>query len=444
MKKMHTVFWGFLLALSALWWFADTTVLADLPHFFAWRNVLIQYSGVLAIGVMSVSMLLAVRPVVVEPHLGGLDKMYRLHKWLGIASLALSLGHWLLAQGTKWAVGLGWLERAARGPRVALPDDAVRQFLSSQRGLAEGLGEWAFYLATLLMVLALVKRFPYKYFVKTHHVLAATYLALVVHSVVLLQWSYWATPLGVLMGALMAGGSVAAVLVLLGRVARKRKVLGTVAAVRQHAALQVLEVDIQLQGVWAGHEAGQFAYVTLHPKEGAHPFTISSAWQGDGNLRFIIKSLGDYTRTLSQQVSVGDSVVVEGPYGRFNFEGTQPHQVWIGGGIGITPFVARMKALAAQPDSRSVDLFHTTAVYDAEVMQLLERDAQEAGVNLHVLWDARDGLLDAPGIARRAPHWKNADIWFCGPAGFGQSLRAQLVALGMDSRRFHQELFDMR
>lgn len=77
--------------------------------FFRWRAVWMQYSGVLGIGVMSLAMLLAIRPVVLEPHLGGLDKMYRLHKWLGIAGLTLSVSHWLMAQVPKWLVGWGLL-----------------------------------------------------------------------------------------------------------------------------------------------------------------------------------------------------------------------------------------------------------------------------------------------------------------------------------------------
>ncbi len=47
--------------------------------------------------------------------------------------------------------------------------------------------------------------------------------------------------------------------------------------------------------------AGQFAFVTLHADEGAHPHTISSAWAQDGRLTFIIKALGDYTRALPDQ-----------------------------------------------------------------------------------------------------------------------------------------------
>jgi predicted ferric reductase len=67
MKQIKTFLWAFLLGLTVLWWFTDATVLTSLANFFAWRGVLMQYSGVLAIGVMSVAMVLAVRPVLFEP-----------------------------------------------------------------------------------------------------------------------------------------------------------------------------------------------------------------------------------------------------------------------------------------------------------------------------------------------------------------------------------------
>ena len=444
MKHIQRLFWAFLFALTSLWWITDGTDPASLSNLFAWRNLLSQYSGVLSIGVMSVFMVLAVRPVMLESRLGGLDKMYRLHKWLGIAALLTSLSHWLIAQGPKWMVGWGWLERPVRGPRPPLPEELVHRLLASQHGLGESVGEWAFYLAGALMVIALIKAFPYKAFLKTHTVLALTYLALVFHAVVLLKWDYWLSPLGLTMAVLMGAGTVSAALVLSGRVARNRKVSGTVVAVHHHALLNTLSIDIQLQGPWSGHKAGQFAFVTLHADEDAHPYTISSAWLNDGRITFIIKALGDYTGTLQQRVQVGETVRLEGPYGRFTFEGSKKRQIWIGGGIGITPFVARMKALAHRPDERPVDLFHTTAAYDPHAIGLMTRDARDAGVRLHVLWDPRDGRLDAAHIVNTVPDWKDADVWFCGPAQFGQSLRRTLLAMGLDSKSFHQELFEMR
>jgi predicted ferric reductase len=103
-----------------------------------------------------------------------------------------------------------------------------------------------------------------------------------------------------------------------------------------------------------------------------------------------------------------------------------------------------MKALARQADGKAIDLFHTTAVYDPEAIGLLERDAQAANDRLHVLWDERDGWLNAERICQTVPDWRDADVWFCGPAGFGQALKRDLTALGLPGVRFHQELFEMR
>ncbi|EWS65188.1 hypothetical protein Y695_01563 [Hydrogenophaga sp. T4] len=109
MQHIQRFFWAYLLVLTGLWWFTDQTVWAELPHFFAWRSVLMQGSGVLAIGVMSAAMVLAVRPVVFEPWLGGLDKMYRLHKWLGISGLVLSIGTGCCrSRPNGWSAWAGW------------------------------------------------------------------------------------------------------------------------------------------------------------------------------------------------------------------------------------------------------------------------------------------------------------------------------------------------
>ena len=443
MKNIYRALWALLLLAAGSWFLADA--LWPRPfEYFAFRSAAIQLTGVVAMAAMSFAMVLAVRPRWADKLLNGLDKMYRLHKWLGITALVAAVAHWWLAQGTKWMVGWGWLQRPVRGPRPALLDAPIQQFFSSQRGLAESIGEWAFYAAVLLMVLALVKSFPYRHFFKTHHLLSVAYLALVGHSVILLKFDYWTGVLGPVMGLLMAAGTVAALMVLFRRVAVGRQVVGEVVGIRRHESLNVIEVDIQCKGRWAGHDSGQFAFVTLHAEEGPHPYTISSAWTGDGRITFIIKALGDYTGTLSERVRIGDVVKLEGPYGQFNFQGPQKRQIWVGAGIGITPFIARMKALAAASDGKTIDLFHPTAVYDEHAIGLMTRDAEAAGVRLHVLWSQRDGLLNAARLTGQVPDWQDADIWFCGPAPFGQSLKKDLMAMGLPQGRFHQELFQMR
>lgn len=443
----HTIrrtFWVTGLLITALWWWADATDWTTVANWLGWRSLFMQYSGVMAMVAMTMAMVLAARPVVLEPWLGGLDKMYRLHKWLGIAALVVSVAHWLAAQGPKWLIGWGWLTRPARGPRAPPPDAVLAQFFKGQRGLAEGVGEWAFYGAVVLIALALLKRFPYRYFFKTHRLLAVAYLALAWHSVVLMQWAYWFTPLGALMALGLAAGTAAAVRVLTRRVAVQRQVVGEVEALRPYEAVGVLAMDIRLRGRWPGHESGQFAFLTLHEDEGPHPYTIASAWADDGRITFVIKGLGDYTRTLPERVRLGDVVKIEGPYGRFNFQGTCPRQIWVGAGIGVTPFIARMQASARSPDGREVDLFHPTSALDEAALARMREDADAAGVRLHVLWSPRDGRLNAQRLTEAVPQWREAEVWFCGPAAFGQQLRQDLEAMGLPPGRFHQELFEMR
>ena len=110
MTRIKICLAAFLGLLSALWLLADS--LWPQPFtYFSFRTVFMQYSGVVAVGMMSVAMLLALRPKWLEPTLDGLDKMYRLHKWLGISGLVLAILHWLFSQAPKWLVGAGWLER---------------------------------------------------------------------------------------------------------------------------------------------------------------------------------------------------------------------------------------------------------------------------------------------------------------------------------------------
>lgn len=446
MRAIKITFPALLLLLTALWLLADTLVPQPFGYF-AFRNVFMQYSGIIAIGAMSVAMMLAARPKWLEPRLRGLDKMYRLHKWLGITALVVSVTHWWFAQGTKWMVGWGWLERPQRrshgGGAEAL--SGIEGWLHGMRGLAETVGEWAFYAAAALIVIALLKRFPYHVFRKTHTLLAVGYLALAFHAVVLVNISYWSQPIGWVLAALLLGGSASAVWILTGRHGARLRVQGTVDGVMTYPGMPVTETAITLDAGWPGHTAGQFAFVTTDSAEGPHPYTIASAWNpADRRIVFITKALGDHTSRLPDQLHAGMPVTVEGPYGCFDFRDTQPRQIWVGAGIGITPFVARLKQLAGRPGVQEVDLFHSTADVDQAAIDKLTADADAAGVRLHVRVDRRDGRLTPNAIRDAVPDWLAASVWFCGPPGFGKALREDFVGHGLPPQRFHQELFQMR
>ena len=445
MRKIQVSLLTLLVTLTALWLLADSPPPSPLTYG-AFRNVFMQYSGVIAMSAMSLAMVLALRWQRLESMLGGLDKMYRLHKWLGITALVTSVLHWWFGQGTKWMTQWGWLVRPPRGARPNPADlGLIEGWLRSQRGFAEMLGEWAFYLAALLLVLALVRRFPYHLFRKTHTWLAALYLAFVFHAIVLTKFSYWQQPVGWIMAGLMAGGTIAAIIALTGRIGANRKIGARVSARRDLPALRVFETELALDSGWPGHTAGQFAFVTFDPAEGPHPYTIASAWHPEQpRISIVAKALGDHTQRLLDDLAVGTPVTIEGPYGRFDFNDGQTRQIWVGAGIGITPFLARLGEMATRRGNQAIDLFYSTSHKDVKVVTQLTEAANRAGVSLHVIDSRSEGRLDADIIRARVPEWAGSSLWFCGPSAFARSLRRDLLALGLPAGRFHQELFEMR
>ena len=445
MKAIRRAWWLALLLPLLLWAGAETWS-GRSWNYFSFRSVAVQATGIVAIASMSLCLWLALRPRWLERPLRGLDKMYRLHKWLGILALAVAVAHWWLAQGTKWMVGWGWLERPQRGPRSTEELAPLEAWLRAQRGWAETAGEWAFYVAALLLALALVRRFPYHLFARTHTLLAVTYLVLVLHALVLTEYAYWSQPMGWLLLALLLAGTFAAVQALLGRIGAGRKVGAEVVRVQHYPALQVTEVELALRPGWTGHAAGQFAFLTADARDGAHPFTVASDWSDSKpRITFIAKALGDHTVRWPQLLRPGVAVTVEGPYGCFDFESGPARQIWVGAGIGITPFIARMKQLAGRPGAKPIDLIHATAVADETALAKMRADAAAAGIRLHLLVDERgDGRLSGERLRRMLPDWAQAWLWFCGPVGLGRALRQDLRAHGLAERDFHQELFQMR
>ena len=142
---------------------------------------------------------------------------------------------------------------------------------------------------------------------------------------------------------------------------------------------------------------------------------------------------------------MGDQVTVEGPYGCFTFDDQNLRQIWIGAGIGITPFVARLKQLALEADHQySIDLFHPSTEYSPQAIDKLRADAAAAGVRLHLLVADQNGRLSGERLRKEVPDWQAASVWFCGPTGFGRALRSDLLTHGLKPEDFHQELFQMR
>jgi predicted ferric reductase len=295
--KIRTLLSLFLGAL-ALAWAWDAFVLNPMAGDWPWvvRKQAIYLSGVWAMGLMSLVMILATRPAWLEPVLGGMDRIYRLHKWAGILAIGLGALHWLLELG-------GGALRSLIGAAVHKPPKVpVPELMQAVHGLSKDAGEWAIYALLASLALTLWKAFPYKSWRLLHRVMPLLYLVLVFHAVALTPLAWWTQPLGLMMGLLMLGGSLSAIPALRQRIGRRRRHAGRIESVRALPS-GITEVVCALDAGWPGHRAGQFAFVTFDAREGAHPYTIASADPaGTRRLTFQIKALGDYTRSLARHL----------------------------------------------------------------------------------------------------------------------------------------------
>lgn len=397
-------------------------------------------TGLWAIALMSLAMVLATRPAWLERPLGGMDRIYRLHKWSGILATVFAAAHWLVEMSDD-------LLKATVGRAGRIRTDEFSAFAEPVQDFGEALGEWAIYALLVLVALTLWNRFSYRLWRPLHRVMPVLYLLLAFHAIVLAPASYWSQPTGLLLAVLLTAGVAASAWSLAGRIGRARQVGGTVVAVEQPTP-DIVEVRCHLDAAWQGHRPGQFAFVTFDNNEGAHPFTIASADQGDHRLTFAIKSLGDYTRTLSSQLAVGDPVRIEGPYGRFQFSPANRHaqQIWIAAGIGITPFIAWLESLQQGPNTAVAAELHYCVQdrrSDPFVTRLQGLCAGLPQVHLH-LHDQQSGPLTAEALAATTDDTKRAEVWFCGPRGFAETLRNGLRQVWPWPVRFHQEAFRMR
>ena len=447
MKNFKIAFVAIFLVVTTRWLMADSL----LPHpfnYFSFRKPFVLYSGIIGFTAMSVATVLAARPRCLEGRLQGLDKMYRLHKWLGITGLGAAVVHWWFTKGTQWMVGWGWLTRPHQPKRGMTDLSTFEGWLRSQRHLAEPLGEWAFYFFVIMMIIALWKRIPYRWFQYSHQLMSVVYLIFAFHFVVLMKFSYWSQPIGMVMAVLTLCAVCSALLALFGKIGNTLRHKGVITALHHDDTNKSTTVDVRVRGnTWRGHQAGQFAFLRFDHQDGAHPFTIASAWQPQASkLTFVIKALGDYTQDLQHKLRLDMPVRIEGPYGRFDFQDDCPHHIWIGAGIGITPFIAALEQLrqASPTQRKNTVLYHCVKHISDEAQQQLQTLAEQAQVKLYLYRDDIEGLLSADTLAAKISHWQDTSVWFCGPMPFGTALQKQLQQHGMLETQFHQECFQLR
>lgn len=435
---MKTILTGVLALVALAWgWGLGSTLASPGVHpLWVARQEAMYLSGLLSIAMMSLTMFLATRPAWLEAPLGGMDRIYRTHKWAGILAVSFAAVHWLAEMSDD--VIKAMIGRAGR-----LPKEKFVGLLEVLRDLSKDMGEWAIYALLAMLAITLWKKFPYRSWRILHRAMPVLYLMLAMHAALLAPKAYWSQPVGALMAGLLVAGVYGAIRSLLNGIGRAREAKGQIIAV-EHPAGDVTTVRCRLDPGWRGHSPGQFAFVTFDDKEGAHPFTIASADQGDRTISFQIKALGDYTRQLGARLQAGQPVRVEGPYGRFDLArcNRRVRQIWIAGGIGVTPFLAWLESLQAKPDQvPDADLHYCTRDRDTDafVPRLQKLCATLPGITLHIHGARQGAVLKAESLGEP----KGAEIWFCGPSGLADALRQGIRAMGWRPR-FHQEAFEMR
>lgn len=439
---MKTVLLAILAAVTAAWGLDVVTTPSPVNDALLWqaRQQGLYLTGLLSIALMSLSMLLATRPAWLEKPLGGLDRIYRLHKWSGIVAIGSAAGHWLVEQSSDLIKTL--IGTADRPPKIRY--DGLLEVL---REFGKDMGEPAFYLILAMLAITLWRRFPYHLWRHLHRIMPVLYLMLAVHAVALSPVAYWTQPVGALLAVFLIAGVISSVIVLTGLIGHRRQVRSTIVSVRNEQ--DITEITCRLDGPWQSHRPGQFAFVTLNSFEGAHPFTIASADRGDRTITFCIKSLGDFTRQLAQRVAVGQEVTIEGPYGRFQLSRRKPgrRQIWVAGGIGITPFLAWLESLQDEASrTYRADLHYCTRNRDTDpfISRLQTLCTALPEINLHVHSAQHGEKLTVPALGLTDDRHTKAEVWFCGPRGLAESLSKGLKESWNGSLRFHQEAFEMR
>lgn len=205
----------------------------------------------------------------------------------------------------------------------------------------------------------------------------------------------------------------------------------------------IIEVEMEPLNKKMIFTPGQFAFFEFLGKgvsHESHPFSISSS-NLDNNLKITVKNLGDYTSKLLN-LKQGDNVLVDGPYGNFSYNKCQnKNQIWIAGGIGITPFLSMAKSLEKD---YVIDLYYSVkenkeAVYVNDLMEI-SNTIPSFRFNL---WSASmNGYINSGVVANLSKDLESKDIFLCGPPAFMESLKNQFLSLGVDIKKIHYENFN--
>ncbi len=404
-----------------------------------WLYSLAELAGVFALSAFLLAGMLSARVPGTDPWFGGLVRVWVVHRWLGVSAFMLVMVHVLLLALAMLPVSLG------ASVTTLFPPLSHWQVWAG----------WAAFVAMLIFIAPTLGFFGTLHYQnwKRLHLLSAPALVLaLVHTLMLSTtvWVWWLL-------SVLALAAIAWRKLLSPRLARKLYLVEGI----DRLARGVVELRLRPKGKGIRWQAGQFVYLTPMDASLAagyreeHPYTIASG-SGDDELRIGIKAVGDATQAL-MDINPGAEVRVEGPYGIF-FEETggkqaapvgpepQRKQLWLAGGIGITPFVSGARDRMENRDRQrpAASLFYLAnrperAYYLDELARIAE--ACE-GFDVHTHYMNEHGVITRDYLAGHCPDYAEREIYMCGPPGMISHLQTLLRHEGVPAHRIHTEAFD--
>ena len=396
-------------------------------------NSLGRLAGIAGLGLFLVAAIVSFRIPGFDQLFGGLTTLWRTHHLIGGTSFLLLLAHPLL------------LSLAA----VAFsPASAVGVLFPPEGGASIWYG-WG---ALVLMMIFLAPSFAffgpprYQRWKQVHKLAGVAAVLALAHTFILERTI--PEPWSALIWVALAVAALASLAYSLLLARRASQHLYTVSAV-EHPANNVVEIRLAPRGQPIRYQAGQFIYLSHDDRRVAvgrgeeHPYTLSSA-PGEAGLRVAIKDLGDASRAI-QGIHRGSEVRITGPYGAFFPAQTRGPELWVAGGIGVTPFLGRARHLAtlAQP----VDIHMIYCVQDEAralfVEELRQLMARIPGFCLTVHYFYRDGPLAVDFVRYHCPDVSGREVYVCGPGPLLALARSVMFTNGVPRRRFHSEEFNL-
>ncbi len=203
-------------------------------------------------------------------------------------------------------------------------------------------------------------------------------------------------------------------------------------------------VDIELTPKYriVNFKPGQFFYVAFDQmgEDRYHPYSVASS-KDSSKMRFLVKKLGDYTNQLDE-LSVGTVARLKGPYGGFTFDDDKhAKQLWLAGGIGVTPFLSKAHSLRFSQLHPEVKMFHFAKdkqeAIDREVLNIIQKDHK--AFDYKCIPEDKFGIVSLKDISKQLGSLKDYAIYLCGPPAMLKAYDEQAKELNIEKQLHYEE-----